>query len=176
MLTLAFAPQDPDSFELKLATYGYQNCWHEHHKKIVAKFHELTGLSFQQKDIHATVIPGTVNNSGMTGAPMLLGAGYHTADEKLAVISHELAHRLLGGNQIWVDVDAEDALYNEHRRIYLFLFEAWCDLFGKAFADAAVAREFKDAEYYEAAWKWALKKNRKQRADALRAIIHHKVG
>ncbi|HTE57331.1 MAG TPA: hypothetical protein VK694_01190 [Verrucomicrobiae bacterium] len=175
MLKLEFTPEDENVFELTLALYGYQKCWQAHGSHVQAKLEELTGLSFQQPEITAVVVAGSVNNSGMTGKPMRVGSDYRTDNEKLAVLSHELSHRLLGGNGVGVDSDRKDAKYAEHCRIYLFLYDAWCDLKDESFANSAMERELADAEYYEKAWKWALGMDRQQRSQELKKIIASKI-
>ena len=47
---------------------------------------------------------------------------------------------------------------DDHRLLYLFLHDAWTDLYGKPFADrmAAIERRIPGAYDYDAAWTWAL--------------------
>jgi hypothetical protein len=54
---------------------------------------------------------------------------------------------------------------DEHRLLYLFLYDVWDALYGRAFADGMVAIERRIAGRYDyaAAWDWALAMNRAER-------------
>jgi hypothetical protein len=59
-----------------------------------------------------------------------------------------------------------------HRTLFLFLYDAWTDLYGQAFADEMVAIERERRGYYDydAAWTWALAMTREERQARLRAL------
>ena len=60
---------------------------------------------------------------------------------------------------------------DDHRVLYLFLYDAWMDLYGREFADRMVAteRQFRSTYDYDAAWTWALA------ADAAAALAEESV-
>jgi len=176
VLKLVIKPQDEENFELRLAAYAYQRLWAEYGEHIVDSFRTLTDLDFKQKEITAVIIPGRASKSGKTGIPMTLGADYPDNDRKLGVLTHELAHRLVNGNKIWTKDDSRTINYIEHRRIYLFLYDAWCDIKDQTYADAQVIHE-KEKNYtafYEKAWDWALRLSPRQRRNTFKRIRYRR--
>lgn len=84
---------------------------------------------------------------------------------KRAVLVHELGHRLaLTLNR--------SPRYDDHRMLYLFLYDLWADLYGQEFADRMVALERQNSVHYDydAAWSWALGMTRAQRQAELHAL------
>jgi hypothetical protein len=94
---------------------------------------------------------------------MYLRASY-PADVKKAALVHEHGHRLIAQlRNRPTDVD-------EHRMLFLFLYDVRQSLWGKAFADTQVKIESgRTGLYdYESAWKWA--RSRSVRTSGLRAL------
>jgi hypothetical protein len=62
---------------------------------------------------------------------------------------------------------------DEHRLLFLFLYEVWESLGGKEFADRQVVVESgrKGIYHYETAWKWALALSKEQRASRFAEIV-----
>jgi hypothetical protein len=62
---------------------------------------------------------------------------------------------------------------DEHRLLFLYLYEVWESLWGKEFADRQVVVESarKGLYDYETAWKWALALSREERASRFAEIV-----
>ena len=98
------------------------------------------------------------------GRTIRLRAGYSPAYKK-ATLVHELGHRLVLPLPRTAGLD-------DHRLLYLFLYDVWTDLYGRAFADRMVAieRRIPGRYDYDAAWTWALAMTREERQARLRAL------
>jgi hypothetical protein len=61
---------------------------------------------------------------------------------------------------------------DEHRKLFLVLYDIWVVLYGKDFADKNVAVESrrKGLYDYESAWKWALAMSAEERAAKFKAL------
>ena len=59
---------------------------------------------------------------------------------------------------------------DDHRLLYLFLYDVWTDLYGRDFADRMVDIERRIGPAYEAAWSWALAMSREERQARLAAL------
>lgn len=172
MLKMLFKPQNPEDLGLVLAAYGYAKCWDEQGQKIVNTFQLLTEMQFKQRHITAIIVKGERSKAGKTGEHMKLSECYRIPENKLVHLSHELAHRLLGGNKVWTSDSSKRWRYDEHLRIYLFLYDTWSDLYGEDFAAAAVAYECQDsANYYKKAWNAALSMSREERHAMLHRLV-----
>ncbi len=172
-LRIDFRPEKPD-LPLILATQNYKEIWERDGSRIQKVFFNLTGLHFKQRHITAIIVPGDESSSGMTGVHMRLGADQYPHDKKAVALIHELGHRLLGGNKVWTELDHRANKYYEHRRLDLFLYDAYCDLYGKDIANQVVETEKKDALFYGKAWDWALQFSRKERQQKFRQLIKRK--
>ena len=97
---------------------------------------------------------------------MYLRASY-PADDKKSTLVHEHGHRLIA------QLRNRPSDLDEHRVLYLFLYEVWESLWGKAFADAQVKIESgRTGLYdYESAWKWARSISKEERASRFAAIV-----
>jgi predicted metal-dependent peptidase len=95
---------------------------------------------------------------------MQLRASY-PAEVKKATLIHELLHRMLGRVRTTTEID-------EHRKLFLVLYDIWVSLYGKEFADRNVAVESlrKGLYDYETAWKWALAMSPEERAAKFKAL------
>jgi hypothetical protein len=84
---------------------------------------------------------------------------------KRATLVHELGHRLAFTMPRTADLD-------EHRMLYLFLYDVWSDLYGAAYAEGMVdiERRIKGRYDYAAAWDWALSMTRGERQARLKAL------
>lgn len=98
------------------------------------------------------------------GRTMRLRATYPTAVKK-AVLVHEMGHRIAFTLSRSPELD-------DHRLLFLFLYDVWTDLYGRDFANRMVRIERKArAPYdYDAAWTWALGMSRAERQARLRAL------
>ena len=98
--------------------------------------------------------------------PMYLRAGY-TEDVKKATLVHENGHRLIA------QLRDRPADLDEHRVLFLFLYDVLESLWGKTFADKQVRFEsgLRGLSDYERAWRWALSISKDERASRFAVIV-----
>ena len=104
---------------------------------MVAAMERISGLSFVYEHFADTSITATVlekpSSSGFRDrSGMELRASY-PPDTKRATLIHELGHRLMAG------VYGGDE--EEHGALFLWVYDVWVALYGKAFADEQVVVE-----------------------------------
>ena len=159
---MTFTPEGPAFVE---ATEAYRQLWSDEGANIVAAFERITRLSFFQDNITAIVYEG-ISSSGNRDTPMRLRASYN-ADTKRSALVHELGHRLIG------QLTARPNDLDEHRVLFLFLYEVWESLWGREFADRQVLVESaqRGVYDYESAWRWALSLTREQRAARFAEVL-----
>ena len=159
-VSISFTPEQEKFAE---ATKEYQSIWSAEGNRIIEAMESVSGLKFLEKEIKATVYEG-VSFSGYRDSPMKLRASYPT-DIKKATLVHELGHRFLER------VPKTDGL-DEHRGLFLVLYDIWVKLYGKEFADKSVEVESKRKGLYdyELAWKWALSLSAEERASKFKAL------
>jgi hypothetical protein len=157
---VSFEPLAP-AFEH--AAQDYRRIWTGEGPAIIAAIEAATGLPFPQAPLTALVREGP-SMIAFDGSSMRLRAS-HGPEYKKAVLVHELGHRLALTIPRRRDLD-------DHRLLYLFLYDVWSDLYGLDFADRMVAAERRStARYdYDSAWTWALSMSRSERQTRLKAI------
>jgi hypothetical protein len=150
-----------DSF--RAATEEYRAIWAKEGSRIVASMERISGLRFEKGPVDVSVYEGVSYSGAPGGPPMVLRASY-PEPTKRGTLVHELAHRL--ANDVKVPVD-------HHELIFLFVYDAWVDLWGQAFADDQVAIESKRTGIvdYAAIWKKTLALPAPERADRLKEFI-----
>lgn len=138
------------------ATEEYGRIWQEEGDRIVAALEEVTGLVFPPAEIEALVSQAPPMMA-YDGRSLRLRAAYSPA-YKRATLVHELGHRLSFLLPRTGELD-------DHRLLYLFLYDAWTDLYGEAFADrmARIERRIPGTYDYDSAWNWALSMSRDER-------------
>lgn len=153
----------PESEKFAQATKDYQAIWSGEGKRIIEAMESFSGLKFEDQEVRVIVYEG-ISFSGMRNIPMKLRASYPSNIKKATVI-HELGHRLIAGIRKTKEMD-------EHRVLFLILYDIWEKLYGKDFADDAVAVEKtrKGLYDYESAWKWALSLRKEERAARFKAL------
>jgi hypothetical protein len=157
---LSFVPQRPI---FAPAAGEYRRLWESDGVRIAAALEAASGLRFRADPIEAIVNDGPPMAS-YDGRSMRLRAGY-SPDYKKATLVHELGHLLSFALP-------RTAALDDHRLLYLFLYDVWTDLYGRAFADRMVAieRRIPGRYDYDAAWTWALAMTREERQARLRAL------
>jgi hypothetical protein len=155
---VSFAPVAPEYAE---AAGEYRRLWQAEGPRIVAAMEAATGLTFPAEPVDVLVSEGRPMAS-FDGRTIRLRAGYSPAYKK-ATLVHELGHRLA------FTLPRRDGL-DDHRLLYLFLYDVWTDLYGRAFADRMASIERRIGPAYEEAWAWALAMTREERRARLRAI------
>jgi hypothetical protein len=158
---VAFVPMQP---RFAPAADEYRAIWAREGERIAAALERATGLTFPANSIEAIVSDGPPMTS-YDGRSMRLRAGY-SEPYKRATLVHEMGHRL----SFLLPRTAE---LDDHRLLYLFLYDVWTDLYGRAFADRMVSieRRITGRYDYDAAWTWALAMTREERQARLRALI-----
>jgi hypothetical protein len=157
---VSFAPTES---RFAAAADEYRRIWETDGARIVAALEAATGLTFPPTPIEMIVHEGAPMTA-YDGRTIRLRAGYSPAFKR-ATLVHELGHRLSFLFRRTAELD-------DHRLLYLFLYDAWTNLYGKDFADRMVAIERRIAGRYDydAAWSWALAMTRVERQARLRAI------
>jgi hypothetical protein len=135
----------PDSPQFADATREYQEIWAREGARIVAAMQEVSGLKVEDRAVKAIVLEES-SSSGYQESPMRLRASY-PADTKKATLVHELGHRMQA------DFFTSE---EEHKYLFLWIYDVWVKLYGKEFADAQVAVERQRGRMYPAAWDFAL--------------------
>jgi hypothetical protein len=158
---VSFAPKDPSFTE---AAQSYHRIWVAEGPRVVHAMEAATGLTFPPAPVNVVVYEG-VSWSGTGQEPMFLRASY-SDDVKKGTIVHELGHRLIARLP-------RDPGMDEHRTLFLFLYDVWTDLYGRDFADrmVTVERARKGLYDYDAAWTWALALPRSERQARFRALV-----
>ena len=102
---------------------------------------------------------------------MKLRASY-PEDVKKATLLHELGHRLIS------QLTNRPKEIDEHRVLFLYLYEVWTNLYGSRFADDMVEVEKKRrGRYdYESAWMWALAMSKGERAIKFKEVVRINAG
>ena len=139
----------------------YRRIWHAEGARIVAALEEAAGIEFPPAPIEA-LVGDTPPMTAYDGRTMRLRARY-SPTYKTATLVHELGHRLSF-------LLPREAGLDDHRLLYLFLYDAWTDLYGADFADRMVAIERRIGRRYADAWDWALAMSRDERRARLRAL------
>lgn len=160
-VTLTFAA---DSVAYAPSVEWYELQWNADRARIIRAMETASGLHFPSLDIRVVLYLG-VSYTGTDSLPMHLNVRYPLG---MALV-HELGHRLNGR------IRSRPADMDEHKLLYLWLYDAWVALYGKRFADAAVAAERGwDSQmprpFFGPAWEWALAMSPDERASRLREL------
>jgi hypothetical protein len=149
-LRIAF---QPDSDQFSDAAHEYETIWAGEGARITAAMEAASGLKFEDREVKAMVLEVS-SDSGYKEKPMHLRASY-PLDTKKATLIHELGHRL----QSDLFHQGED----DHKYLFLWIYDVWAKLYGRNFADAQVAVEKRRGRMYPAAWDFALSFTAEQR-------------
>ncbi|WP_114950788.1 hypothetical protein [Sphingosinicella terrae] len=154
----------PASPRLAEAAAEYRQLWESDGMRIVAALEAASGLVFPTERIELIVTDGPPMTA-YDGRTIRLRADYSPA-YKRATLVHELGHRLA------LTLGRATGL-DDHRLLYLFLHDAWTELYGRDFADRMVRieRRIPGPGDYDAAWSWALAMTREERQARLRALV-----
>lgn len=145
MLRLKFSSTTNDPTIL-LALKEYQSIWDKDGSKIKEVMGKVSGLAFSEKEISVIVFEG-MSTSGSGNSPMKLRGSY-SPSVKTGTLIHELGHRLIR------QVKNRPAELDEHRILFLILYDIWTDIYGQEFADEMVAVEKERKGYYDYASAW----------------------
>lgn len=151
----------PDSEQFTEATREYETLWSSDGPRITAAMEAASGLKFEDRGVRAMVLEVS-SDSGYKEKPMHLRASY-PLETKKATLIHELGHRL----QADLFHQGED----DHKYLFLWIYDVWVKLYGREFADAQVEVEKKRGRMYPAAWDFALSFTAEQRAAKWKEIV-----
>ena len=159
---MTFTPQDQT---FAAAAEAYRSIWVGEGSRIVDAMERGTGLKFLETHVNAVIFEG-VSMSGAGNSPMYLRASY-PADIKKGVLVHELGHRMIA------QLSDRPRDLDEHRVLFLFLYDLFETLWGKDFADRQVTfdRGLRGIYDYDGAWTWALSLSKSERASRFAAIV-----
>lgn len=158
-----FVSFEPQARRLTAATREYEEIWAADGARIVAALEGATGAEFPDGPIEAIVHEGP-SMTAYDGRSMRLSARL-APKLKQAVLVHELGHRLAATLPRAPGLD-------DHRLLYLFLYDVWTELYGRTFADRLVKLERRSRfAYYAESWDWALAMTREQRRARLRTLV-----
>jgi hypothetical protein len=151
----------PGSEQFSQAAAEYQRIWDEDGPRITAAMEAQSGLRFEDREVKAIVLEVS-SSSGYKDKPMQLRASY-PFDTKKATLIHELGHRLQS------DLFHHDE--DDHKYLFLWIYDVWVKLYGREFADAQVAVEKQRGRMYPAAWDFALAFTSEQRASTWKETV-----
>jgi hypothetical protein len=143
----------PDSDQFSDAANEYEAIWAREGPTITTAMESVSGLKFEDREVKAIVLEVS-SDSGYKDKPMHLRASYPT-DTKKATLIHELGHRLQS------DIFHHDE--DDHKYLFLWIYDVWVKLYGREFSDGQVAVERKRGRMYPAAWDFALSMTPEQR-------------
>lgn len=175
MLTIKFYP-DSDVNTLQEPTKRYEAIWKKEGEKIIEKIEETSGLKFKESYINAIVFIAKLPSRS---CPLSLKANI-TNERKLAVLIHELCHRILAANGIGLLKNQfqseQERTYEVHKVLNLVLYDVWSDLYGEDFAKRNVEAEtgWKETQVYKKAWKWALSMSKEKRKEAILRLVRRR--
>ena len=151
---MTFTAQDASFTE---AAQAYHRLWSDEGAAIVDAWERVSALTFMQSEVTAIVYEG-VSSSGNRDTPMRLRASYN-ADTKRSALAHELGHRIIG------QLTTRPSDLDEHRVLFLALYDVWVRIWGNEFAVRQVEFEsnLRGLYDYESAWRWALSLTSEQR-------------
>lgn len=146
------------------AARDYRAIWESEGAAIVAALEAETGLVFPAAPIEALVRDGPPM-AAYDGRTIRLRAGSYSADYMRATLTHEMGHRL-------ALLLPRTSKMDDHRLLYLFLYDVWLRLYGPDFAERMVSieRRIPGAYDYDAAWTWALAMSREERQGRVRGL------
>ena len=168
LAVLACAAAPPATFtaadpELQPAADEYRRLWEAEGAQMVAALEAASGAPFPAGPIEMIVYRGAPM-APYDGRSIWLNASYPLY-YKRATLVHELGHRLSFALPRTPELD-------DHRLLFLFLYDTWAALYGHDFAGRMVAieRGIRGRYDYDAAWRWAMAMTPDERRARLRAL------
>lgn len=157
---LIFTPIEP---RFEGSAEAYRDLWEAEGARIIAALETAAGVEFPASPIEVLLRDGPPMTA-YDGRTIRMRAGYRPGIWR-ATFVHELGHRLALTLRRTAELD-------DHRLLYLFLYDALTDLYGQEFADRVVRMErgIPGAYDYDAAWTWALAMTHEERQARLRAL------
>jgi hypothetical protein len=160
----------PESESFAEAARAYQSLWEAEGSRIIAAMEHVSRLTFPEREIQVVVYEG-ISQSGSAGRPMRMRASYPAATTQATLI-HELGHRHLAQSR------RSPPGLDEHRVLFLILYDVWERLYGKGFADEQVEVEKRRRGVYDyaPAWAWAWAQSPEERATRFSVMVRENQG
>lgn len=148
------------------AARDYERIWLAEGERMVRVMESVSGLSFaatldRRAPLPVEIVARADCADDRDGALQLPPGA--SDDARKAMLTHELGHRLQSG---LLAGTADD-----HVPLYLWLYDAWVQLYGRDFADAQVAAERRRGGAPQAAWTVVATLTHAQRAARWQAIM-----
>ncbi len=188
-MLLRFKPATKDPSDI-LDTAYVRSLWQRSGSSYSAAAQKVTGLTFINQGLTVSCGQYKLNTSGIayreavkiTTHRFVAGSGFKHArkedNELLAVLTHELGHRLLAEHRIVPPYPYPRRDYEMHRMLFVFLYDTWVTAFGEAKAkEFTVYHDYPNEpeyrEHYDS-WNWArhLPPNKRKRLTAY--LVKHK--
>jgi hypothetical protein len=157
---VTFTPLEPRFAET--AAY-YRQLWAAEGPRIVVALERVSGFAFPNRPLEIILHDGRPMTG--FGCSMMRLRGSYAGRHATGTLIHELGHCLAA--QVLPTAGLDD-----HRLLYLFLYDVWTDLYGQDFADdmVRIERRIPTGYDYDAAWSWALAMTREERQARLREL------
>jgi hypothetical protein len=141
----------------------YRRLWSAEGPQIVAALERVSGFAFADRPLEIILRDGRPMTGYGCSAIRLRGT--YAGPTAVGTLIHELGHCLSAAMPRTAGLD-------DHRLLYLFLYDVWTDLYGRDFADGMVRleRRIPTGYDYDAAWTWALAMTREERQARLREL------
>ncbi len=187
-MQLRFKPATKDFNDLLDSGY-LRSLWQKIGSSYILAAQKVTGLSFNCEGIVVRCGKLEHTMSGLSGSQAIQIATHHkrsddefehlrmSDDGLIGSLTHELGHRLLERNGIFIPTSVilgHD--YEAHRLIYLFLYDSWVLAFGKYKADGIAKYDTDKFSIpgYKEAWDWAMSLSPSERAGLTRYLVRNK--
>lgn len=154
-MLINFLPES-DLSDFTQAISEYKEIWINDGEEIINNWEQITGLKFKEKTINACIFHGVSHSH-----PLSLKDSVNL-DRKKSLLIHELGHRIL-----FKEVNQPDfSSLENHKTLFLVLYDVWAAMYGKDFADQAVEIEkMIPRDVYQTAWNWALTFSKEERVN-----------
>lgn len=145
------------------AAEAYRALWNDEGPRMIAALERAAGQRFPSQAVEVFVSDG-LPMAEYGGRTIRLRASYPLYFKR-ATLMHELGHLL-------AFTLPNPARLDDHRLLYLFLYDAWTELYGRAFADRMAEIESRIAGRYDyaGAWAWTRAMTRDQRQAMLASL------
>jgi len=163
MLKINFLP-DSDLEDFSDALKEYEAIWKVDSIKIVSALEEITKYDFKETFVNAIVS----GNKESRSHPLSLYAKLQFEVKKMTLI-HELGHRILlpPRRLQFMDKKQYPTSLENHKVLFLVLYDVYENIYGKEFADSAVKRDSEQLQgLYKEAWDFALSFKTKEERQA----------
>ncbi|MDQ2932998.1 MAG: hypothetical protein M3Q80_01300 [bacterium] len=150
-MEITFLPYS-DIKDYSQAIKEYEEIWNTWGTKIIQAWEKELGFTFEEKKMVALIW------SGISHCPPLCLRDDYEFERRKSVITHEIGHLLL--NRKMKKVSSLEV----HKTMYLVLYDIFCNLYGKEYADSTVLLDNEWSPMYKEAWEYALSfKTREER-------------